>query len=164
MREGRQAAPHLTQTVAVQLGTTGQFAMEKVGGINIRKYNDLNLALLDVSNGRDEAAVGDLPAVREMIRKGHPKLKTVGSLLSDEKVGLVMRQGMAIAAFGIVLGVGGAYALSRLTASLLYGVSPSDPTTYAAVAGVIAVVAAAACILPTRRATRVDPLEAIRAD
>src|SRR5438046_3066187 len=81
------------QTVAVQLGTTGQFAMEKVGGINIRKYNDLNLALLEVSNGRAEAAVGDLPAVREMIRKGHPKLKTVGSLLSDEKVGRVMRQG-----------------------------------------------------------------------
>jgi His/Glu/Gln/Arg/opine family amino acid ABC transporter permease subunit len=81
------------KTVAVQLGTTGQFAMEKVGGVNIRKYNDLNLALLEVSNGRAEAAVGDLPAVREMIRKGHPKLKTVGSLLSDEKVGLVMRQG-----------------------------------------------------------------------
>jgi His/Glu/Gln/Arg/opine family amino acid ABC transporter permease subunit len=81
------------KTVAVQLGTTGQFAMEKVGGINIRKYNDLNLALLEVTNGRAEAAVGDLPAVREMIRKGHPELKTVGALLSDEKVGLVMRQG-----------------------------------------------------------------------
>jgi His/Glu/Gln/Arg/opine family amino acid ABC transporter permease subunit len=81
------------KTVAVQLGTTGQFAMEKVGGVNIRKYNDLNLALLEVTNGRAEAAVGDLPAVREMIRKGHPRLKTIGSLLSDEKVGLVMRQG-----------------------------------------------------------------------
>jgi len=58
----------------------------------------------------------------------------------------------------------GAYGLSRLTASLLYGVSPSDPLTYATVAGVIAVVAAVACVLPTRRATRVDPLEAIRAE
>src|SRR5439155_11235769 len=51
------------------------------------------LALLEVKNRHAEAAVGDLPAVREMIRKGYPELNTVGSLLSDEKVGLVMRQG-----------------------------------------------------------------------
>ncbi len=80
------------KTVAVQLGTTGQFAMEKVGGVQIRKYNDLNLALLEVTNGRAEAAVGDLPAVREMIRKGHPRLTTVGGLLSHETVGVVMRR------------------------------------------------------------------------
>src|SRR6266849_9066451 len=81
------------KTVAVQLGTTGQFAMEKVGGITIRKYNDLNSALLEVSIGRAAAAVGDLPAVREMIRKGHPLLTTVGHLLSNEVVGIVMRPG-----------------------------------------------------------------------
>jgi arginine/lysine/histidine/glutamine transport system substrate-binding and permease protein len=81
------------KTAGVQLGTTGQFALEKVGGINIRKYNDLNLALLEVSNGRVDAAVGDLPAVRYMIQKGHPRLKMVGKKLSDEKVGVVMRQG-----------------------------------------------------------------------
>ena len=83
---------------------------------------------------------------------------------NNQVVGLVMGQGMGIALLGIVLGVLGAYGLSRLTASLLYGVSPSDPPTYAAVAGVIALVAAVACIVPTRRATRVDPLEAIRAE
>jgi His/Glu/Gln/Arg/opine family amino acid ABC transporter permease subunit len=81
------------KTAAAQLGTTGQFALEKIGGINIRKYNDLNLALLEVTNGRADAAVGDLPAVREMIRKGHPRLTIVGELLNDEKVGIVMRQG-----------------------------------------------------------------------
>jgi His/Glu/Gln/Arg/opine family amino acid ABC transporter permease subunit len=81
------------KVAAVQLGTTGQFALEKVGGINIRKYNDLNLALLEVSNGRASAAVGDLPAVRYMIQKGHPRLKMIGQKLSDEKVGIVMRQG-----------------------------------------------------------------------
>jgi His/Glu/Gln/Arg/opine family amino acid ABC transporter permease subunit len=79
------------KTATAQLGTTGQFALEKVGGVNIRKYNDLNAALLEVHNGRADAAVGDLPAVREMIRKGHPGLTTVGSLLSDEKVGIVLR-------------------------------------------------------------------------
>jgi putative ABC transport system permease protein len=83
---------------------------------------------------------------------------------NNQVVGLIMKQGLGIAVFGIVLGVAGAYGLSRLTASLLYGVSPSDPLTYGAVAGVIAIVATAACIVPTRRAIRVDPLEAIRAD
>jgi putative ABC transport system permease protein len=79
-------------------------------------------------------------------------------------VGLVLAQGLGIAAIGIVLGVLGAGALSQLTSSLLYGVSPSDPLTYATVAVVIALVATAACVVPSRRATRVDPLEAIRAD
>ena len=79
-------------------------------------------------------------------------------------VGMILGQGLGIAVTGILIGIGGAYALSNLTASLLYGVSPSDPVTYAAVAGVITLVAVVACIVPTRRATRVDPLEAIRAD
>ena len=83
---------------------------------------------------------------------------------NGQVVGLVLGQGAAIAVTGIGLGVVGAYALSRLITTLLYGVSASDPTTYAAVAGVIALVAVAACVVPTRRATRVDPLEAIRAD
>jgi len=83
---------------------------------------------------------------------------------NNQVVGLVLGQGMAIALAGIAVGVVGAYGLSRLTASLLYGVSPSDPMTYTAVAAVIAAVAVAACVVPIRRATRVDPLEAIRAD
>ena len=79
-------------------------------------------------------------------------------------VGLVLGQGLVVAAVGIVLGLLGAFGLSRLASSLLYGVSPADPLTFAAVAGVIAVVALAACTLPARRATRVDPLVAMRAD
>jgi ABC-type antimicrobial peptide transport system permease subunit len=77
---------------------------------------------------------------------------------------LVLRQGVAIALIGIAAGVGGALALSRLTESLLYGVSPSDPLTFATVAAVITAVAVVACLDPMRRATRVDPLAAIRAD
>jgi putative ABC transport system permease protein len=56
----------------------------------------------------------------------------------------------------------GALGLSRLVASLLFGVSPADPMTFAAVAAVIALVAMIACVVPTRRATQVDPLTAIR--
>ena len=79
-------------------------------------------------------------------------------------VGMVLGQGLTVALIGIVLGLAGAFGLSRLASSLLYGVSPADPLTFATVAGVIALVALAACTLPARRATRVDPLVAMRAE
>ncbi len=77
---------------------------------------------------------------------------------------LVMRQGVVMAAIGIAIGLAGALALSRVTASLLFGVSPVDPITFVAVALVIVAVAAVASLIPTRRATRVDPLVAMRAE
>ena len=77
-------------------------------------------------------------------------------------VRLVLRQGLSITAMGIVLGVVGALALARVTQSLLFGVSPTDPTTYLAVGGVILAVALLACMVPAQRAMRVDPLVAIR--
>ena len=83
---------------------------------------------------------------------------------SAQVVGLVLRQGVTIAGIGIAVGVVGALGLSRITRSLLFGVDPVDPATFGIVVAVIAVVATAACLIPMRRATRVDPLTAIRAD
>jgi predicted permease len=77
-------------------------------------------------------------------------------------VGLVVRQGMTLTAFGIGLGVVGALALGRVVQSLLFGVSTTDPGTYVAVAAVMTAAALLACLLPARRAMRVDPLVAIR--
>ena len=77
---------------------------------------------------------------------------------------LVLRQGMTIAAIGLVLGVAGAFGLSRVTRSLLFGVSPTDPATYAVVGVSIIGVALLACLIPANRAMRVDPLVAIRSD
>ena len=77
---------------------------------------------------------------------------------------MVLSQGFVVAAIGIGLGLVGAFALSRLAASLLFGVSPADPLTFGVVAGIIALVAFVACVVPARRATRVDPLVAMRAD
>jgi predicted permease len=77
---------------------------------------------------------------------------------------MVLGHGLSIALFGIALGIAGAFGLARLTSSLLYGVSPSDPATFAVVALVITVVAVAACVVPIRRATTVDPLTVIRGD
>jgi predicted permease len=77
-------------------------------------------------------------------------------------VGLVLRQGLTLALIGIAIGVAGALALARVTQSLLFGVSPTDPMTYVAVGAVILVVALLACLMPAQRAMRVDPLVAIR--
>jgi putative ABC transport system permease protein len=77
---------------------------------------------------------------------------------------MVLRQGVVLAAIGVVAGIGVALALARLMGSLLYGVSASDPATFAAVAALLAAVAVLACLVPALRATRVDPMRALRHD
>jgi len=75
---------------------------------------------------------------------------------------LVMGEGMALTLIGVVLGLGGAYAVTRVITSLLFGVTPTDIATFAAGPIVLVVVALLACYLPARRATKVDPLVALR--
>jgi predicted permease len=75
---------------------------------------------------------------------------------------LVMRDGAKIALFGIASGIAGALALTRLMASLLFEVKPTDPATFAGVAILLALVTLAACYIPARRAMRVDPMVALR--
>lgn len=77
---------------------------------------------------------------------------------------LIVRQGMDLVFLGIVLGIAGAVALTRLMASLLYGVSATDPATFVAVAVLLTFVAVLACYVPARRAMRVDPMAALRCD
>ena len=75
---------------------------------------------------------------------------------------LVIRQGMLLASAGVAVGLVGALLLTRVMATLLYGVRPTDPATFGAVSLLLLVVALAACFIPARRATRVDPLIALR--
>jgi putative ABC transport system permease protein len=76
--------------------------------------------------------------------------------------GLVLGQGMRLTAFGLAIGLAGAFGVTRLLSSMLYGVTPGDPLTYALVSCLLAGAASLACYIPARSATRVDPMTALR--
>jgi len=75
---------------------------------------------------------------------------------------LVMKGGLVIAAVGVAIGLTGAFALTRLMSSLLFDVAPTDKATFAVVSLTLLLIALAACYIPARRATKVDPLQALR--
>ena len=78
--------------------------------------------------------------------------------------GMILRQGAKLVLAGVVLGVAGALALSPFIAKLIYGVPPTDPLTIVAAAGIVSVVALVAMVLPARRAMRMEPMQALRAE
>ena len=75
---------------------------------------------------------------------------------------LIMKSGFAIAIIGVVIGLAGAFALTRLMTSLLFAVEATDKATFAGVSVCLLVIALLACYIPARRATKVDPLVALR--
>ena len=77
---------------------------------------------------------------------------------------LIVREGMALALLGSGVGLCGAIVLSRLMTKLLYGVVPTDPVTFVAVASLLTGVALTATFIPARRATRVDPMVSLRCE
>ena len=81
------------RTVGVQINTTAQFTLEKHPGISIAKYNTIDLALLDLQNGRVDAVASDGPVLRFMMRNSFPGLKAVGAEYTDEKFGVVLARG-----------------------------------------------------------------------
>ncbi len=89
-------------------------------------------------------------------------LRMVLGAQGGDVLGLVMKQGAGMVAIGIVAGLLTAFALTRLMASLLFGVTATDLPTFAGVTALLFAVALAACYLPARRATRVDPIQTLR--
>ena len=82
----------------------------------------------------------------------------------SQVLGMVLRQGLVLAGTGVAAGLIGAFALTRLMTTLLYNVRPNDPLTFAAVATALLVIALIASFLPARRATRLSPVTALRAE
>ena len=87
----------------------------------------------------------------------------LGAQIADVQ-NVFLRRGLWLTATGILIGIGVAMIVTRVMSTFLFGVGPMDPVTYAAVSGALAVAALVATYLPARRATRVDPLTALRAE
>jgi putative ABC transport system permease protein len=75
---------------------------------------------------------------------------------------MVLRHGMALAVAGVTIGLAASFALTRVISGLLFGVQPTDPTTLVAITLLLLTVALVSCLIPARRATKVDPLVALR--
>jgi len=112
------------------------------------------------------AAIGTYGVLSYMVAERRREIGIRMALGADQGdvLGQVMKQGLALTTVGIVAGLGGAFALNQVIASLLFGVQPTDTTTIVAVVATITLVATVACLLPAWRASRVDPNVVLRDD
>jgi ABC-type antimicrobial peptide transport system permease subunit len=112
------------------------------------------------------AAIGTYGVLSYMVaeRRREIGIRMALGAAQSSVLGQVMKQGIALTAVGIVIGLAGAFGLNRLIASLLFGVQPTDPPTIIGVVATITLVAAFACWLPAWRASRLDPNIVLRQD
>ena len=110
------------------------------------------------------AAVGIYGLMSHMVneRTHEIGIRMALGAVSGDVLGLVVRQTLRLVALGAVLGIGGALALGRVMASLVFEVRPGDPVTIVTVTSLLTLVALAATLIPARRATRVTPIVALR--
>jgi predicted permease len=112
------------------------------------------------------AAVGlyGLMSYAVVRRTGEIGLRMALGALPGHVLGMIVRESMGLVILGVLLGIGAAWGATRAIATMLFGLSPNDPLTYALVAVLLITVAIIACFLPARRASKVEPMNALRSE
>jgi putative ABC transport system permease protein len=159
------AIQHEIQSVDSQLAATKVRSMDQVISESTARQN-FNMLLLTIFAGLALllATIGIYGLMSYTVEQRTQELGIRMALGADrnDMLKLVVRQGMILAGIGVVIGLAASVGLNRFLAGLLFGVKATDPTTYAAVALILVSVALLATYIPARRATKIDPIVALR--
>jgi ABC-type antimicrobial peptide transport system permease subunit len=141
--------------------------MDRVIAKSIARHN-FNMILLGIFGGVALllAAIGIYGVMSYTVQQRTHELgiRIALGAATPQLLRLVVGQGLLLAGIGVAIGLAASFGVTRVMSSLLYGVKATDLATFAAVAVVLSAVAALACYIPARRATRVDPIIALRHD